>query len=159
LLLYIFVQKRKAYDTLVELNIELANTDKTRQSKEKYTNSQLDEDKKKLLSDKIIEIMESSEPFLNNKYSIDELAAEIETNKKYVSQIINEEFNTNFNNFINRYRVNYARKLMLMPESKKLSLSGIAENSGFNTRATFITAFKKFAGVTPSYFVSKNKRT
>lgn len=158
---WLYIQKHKAYKLLVKLNIELANQDgiATNSVKniqvEKYSKSSLTEDVKSELHKKTIAYLENEKPYLNKHFSIDDIAEALDTNKKYISRIINQDFGTNFNNFINKYRVNHARIMMLDTENQKLSLEGIAGLSGFNTRATFISAFKKFAGVTPSYFMKK----
>ncbi len=158
---WLYIQKHKAYKLLVKLNIELANQSgivtksEKRIQAEKYSKSSLTENVKSELHEKIIAYLENEKPYLNKHFSIDDIAEALDTNKKYISRIINQDFGTNFNNFINKFRVNHARIMILDPENQKLSLQGIAELSGFNTRATFISAFKKFAGVTPSYFMKK----
>ncbi len=160
IMVWLYTQKHKAYKLLVKLNVELADKKSIRLEphkikEEKYLKSSLTEDIRSELHEKIIEYIEKEKPYLNANFSIDDIAEALDTNKKYISRIINQDFGTNFNNFINKYRVNHARIMILDTESKKLSLQGIAELSGFNTRATFISAFKKFAGVTPSYFIKK----
>ncbi len=172
ILFIIFLQKRKAYLHLVEQNILLAKKDietedklKTHNIKEKtknkinnkYSESQLDEKYKKELKEDIIILMEEEKYFLNSGFTIKEFAEELNTNRSYISQIINEYFNTNFNNFVNEYRVREARKLLICEEYKNYSIEGISSTVGFHSKATFNNAFKKFTGVTPSFF-QKNSR-
>ncbi|MCD4795326.1 MAG: helix-turn-helix domain-containing protein [Bacteroidales bacterium] len=100
--------------------------------------------------------MEEKKYFLNPKFTIEDCAKELHTNRKYISQVINESLEINFNNFVNEYRVKEVRKFLINPEYNNYSLNGIASMAGFHSRATFNSAFKKFTGLTPSYFKKKN---
>jgi YesN/AraC family two-component response regulator len=111
-------------------------------------------DSASLLKNKLIYYFENEKPFLNSHFSIDDLAENMNENKKIISKIINDEFDTNFNSFINKFRVIYAKDMITNSENKKLTLQAIAEMSGFNNRATFISSFKKFTGKTPSDFLT-----
>jgi len=161
ILFVLFYQKKKAYKSLLALNVELANstqdTDKIIFEKTlKYKKSSLTDDVRDKLLKKIDLYFKNEKPYLEKQFTIFDMAESLETNKKYISRIINENYNTNFNNFINKFRVIHARKLILNVDNKNITLEGIADLSGFGTRATFISAFKKFTGVTPSYFLENN---
>jgi AraC-like DNA-binding protein len=69
-----------------------------------------------------------------------------------LSYVINTGFNENFFRFINQYRVEKAKELLLLEEMNRLSILGIAFESGFNSKTSFNTTFKKFTGQTPSAF-------
>jgi len=166
----LFIQKRKSYIALVERNVQLTKQDiekeKENQQKKtkvkktsnnKYQKSVLSDVQKQELLQNMISLIEEEKYFLNPHFTIDEFSKEINTNRGYISQIINEFFKTNFNNFINEYRVKETRKLLIDPKYDNYSLEGIASLAGFNNRVTFNTAFKKFTGVTPSFF-KKNSR-
>lgn len=72
-----------------------------------------------------------------------------------VSQVINEQLSCNFNDFINSYRIEEAKKMLKDPEMKNYTVASIAYDCGFNTLSAFNTSFKKFTGITPSQFRSK----
>ena len=127
------------------------------QEDDKYTGSVLDKKRKKKLLKDIITLMERKKHYLNPQFTIGDCAKELETNRKYISQVINEKLKTNFNNFINEYRVKEVRKYLINPEFDNYSLSGIALMSGFHSKATFYGAFKKYTGITPSFFKKKNR--
>jgi tetratricopeptide (TPR) repeat protein len=173
ILSYLYVQKQKAYKIIVKHNIELAKKDiefeKNRlnavNQKEvvisnpdeiKYSDSILNETRKYKLLQDIILFMEEKKQFLNPKFTIEDCAKELHTNRKYISQVINESLEMNFNNFVNEYRVKEVRKFLINPEYNNYSLNGIASMAGFHSRATFNSAFKKITGLTPSYFKKKN---
>ncbi len=149
LLFWLYNKKNRAFSTLFELNIELS---KKRKIENNYSLS-MDNNSENSLKNKLLSYVEKEKPFLNSHFSIDDLAEAMHEHKKIISKLINNEFDTNFNHFINRFRVIYAQELISNKENKKLTLQAIAEMSGFNTRATFISSFKKFTGKTPSSFL------
>jgi YesN/AraC family two-component response regulator len=105
------------------------------------------------LYSKLNDLMEREKVFLDNALTLDDLAKQLNTNRSYLSLVINERFNTNFNNYINEYRVKEAQKIFLDPASKILTIEAIAQNVGFNSKSSFNTAFKKFCGLTPRDFM------
>jgi len=91
--------------------------------------------------------------YLSNQLTIEELAKKLNTNRTYLSQIINENFSTNFNNFINKYRVKEAQRMLLEGNNKTFTIESIANSAGFHSKSSFNTAFKKLTGLTPSDFI------
>jgi AraC-like DNA-binding protein len=85
------------------------------------------------------------------------LAEKLNTNKSYLSQVINEYFRKNFSTFVNEYRVKEASRLLLEKESENYTIEAIANSVGFKSKSAFNSAFKKFTGITPSYFVNSTK--
>ncbi len=160
--IYLYFQKQKSYLALVEQNVKLAKSDieKEKRTKissvsktiKKQTETNLNESQKKELIDNIIVLMEEEKYFLNSQFTINDFAKKIHSNRNYLSQIINEHFHTNFNNFVNEYRIKEARKMLLSSDYQNYTIEGIANEVGFHSKATFNTAFKKFTGVTPSFF-------
>lgn len=94
--------------------------------------------------------------FLNPKVNLRSLAKEIGTNEKYLSQFINKNYNKNFSLFINEFRVEYAKKILLDDEYSNYTLAAIGSLSGFNSKTSFNSTFKKYTGETPSEY--KNKK-
>jgi AraC-like DNA-binding protein len=126
--------------------------------KEKYSSSLLSEEGNKLLYNSLLELMEQEKVYLNNKLTIDEVAKKIMTNRSYLSQMINDNFKTNFNNFINEYRVKEAQRLLLENDANNYSIEGISLSVGFSSKSTFNSAFKKFTGIRPSEFIRLRKK-
>jgi AraC-like DNA-binding protein/glucose uptake protein GlcU len=100
----------------------------------------------------LIRVMEEHQPYLNNNYTLRELAETVGLSLNEVSEIINAGFGCNFNEFINRYRVEEMKKRLLDPRNDHLSILAIAFDSGFNSKATFNRIFKQFTGTSPSQF-------
>jgi AraC-like DNA-binding protein len=119
---------------------------------------------KKLISDaylqemksSLILVMENKKPFLDPELSVFKLASQLEISSHILSYIINKGFNENFYQFINRYRIEEAKKMILHPGMQHLSLIGIAFEVGFNSKTVFNTTFKKTTNQTPSQFKKTN---
>ena len=58
----------------------------------------------------------------------------------------------NFNQFLNKYRIEEAKKRLKDPEENQFVVLKIAYDVGFNSKSTFNTAFKKFTGMSPSQY-------
>ncbi len=131
----------------------LRNTDKN-----KYNNSPLTEDQKDRLFNELIEFIEAENYYLNTGFTISELASKINSNRSYVSQVINEKRSVGFSFLINEYRVKEAIRLLMNPVYDGLSIEGIGRSVGFVSKSAFYTAFRKVAGQTPlEYKKSKRK--
>ena len=122
----------------------------------KYEKSALKDDVRKELILKLKKHLEEDKPYLNNDLKLDDIAKKLETNRQYLSQIINETYDQNFFTLINSYRVNEVKKLFFNKKHKQLSIMGVANLVGFNSKSTFNTLFKKFTGKTPSQFIAEN---
>ncbi len=159
----LYIQKRNSYLALVEQNVKHTQAELEKEKKQensvqnKYADTNLDDERKKILLENLVKIMEKDKVFKNQQFTITNLAKQLETNRNYLSMIINENFKTNFNNFVNEYRIREAKKLLLNPEYSNYTIEGIAQTVGFHSKATFNNAFKKFTGVTPSFFKKNAK--
>ncbi|WP_436415759.1 helix-turn-helix domain-containing protein [Petrimonas sp.] len=112
-----------------------------------------DLDNLKSLQDRLIYLLEKKEIFKNPELKISDVSLLLKTNRTYVSKIINEEMNTNFCDLVNSYRINYAEGLLrsqLLTDS--LSITKIAEISGFSSLSSFYRIFKSKNGVSPRTF-------
>jgi AraC-like DNA-binding protein len=119
--------------------------------KEKEINPQLLE-----IAERVKETMKDEEFFRNENVSIKELSENIGFQPYLVSQAINTVMGKTFFELINEERVNLARRLLMDEKYNHLSLVGIGFESGFNSKTTFNTTFKKYTGMTPSEY-KKNK--
>lgn len=147
-----------ANDNQTNKNAESTSDSKTQRDEnfKKYSGSTLSEDQKISLISKLEHLVQVEKIFINEKLSIEDIAVKLDTNSKYISQVINETFNKNFYNYINSYRIEEA-KLMLKSElSDKYSILGIAQSVGFVSKSTFNVAFKRITGLTPTEFKRMN---
>lgn len=118
-------------------------------------NSLIDKDVQDIILCKL-EKLEKQHFFLDPNCSLHQLAEQLKTNPKYLSQVINQAKKTNFNNYINELRINYLLpKLLTDLEYRNNKLNYIAISLGFNNLNTFNSAFKKRLGILPSYFIEE----
>lgn len=111
-----------------------------------------DQESQEILLGKILLAMENK-PFRDADFSLQSLADLIGSNSKYVSQTINDLLKKNFRTFINEYRVKEAQRMIDdTTHYGNLSLLGIAQNVGIRSKSSFIEAFRKVTGMTPSAY-------
>jgi AraC-like DNA-binding protein len=85
-----------------------------------------------------------------------DVAEKLNVSTNNLSQIINEKLGKNFYDFVNEYRVETAKELLLNPKKQHLTLLAIAFDSGFNSKSSFNNVFKKQTSLTPSEFKKQN---
>jgi AraC-like DNA-binding protein len=110
---------------------------------EKKKNSTINALEKLLLED---------QRFLDSQLSLESIAAELGVSKGHLSRLVNAELNTSFSDYVNLLRVNTAKAHLTNPEFSKYTLSAIGLESGFNSRSTFYSTFKKVTNCTPAQF-------
>lgn len=119
----------------------------------KYKHSHLRDDDKSVLFSCIIDIMESNDEIFSADFSLERLAVLCNSKYKYVSQVIHENSNQNFNSFLNSFRIKEACKRMSDIENYgNLTIEAISASVGFKSRSTFVSSFKKITGLTPSQY-------
>ena len=107
------------------------------------------------LYDKVTSLMESKKPYLDEEYSLQDMAAAVFSNKTYLSKTINVYSGRNFRQFINYYRVLYS--VELMKKDPHLRVTELSAMSGFHSVVTFNMAFKLNMNETPSEYMIKVK--
>jgi YesN/AraC family two-component response regulator len=106
----------------------------------------------------ISQFLMENKPFLRQKYSLSELASDVDIPLHYVSAFINRYYKMNYNDFINSYRVFQSKEMIIKGDWRNKKLEAIASESGFNNRNTFTVAFKKEMGKSPSEFLKEIKK-
>lgn len=132
------------------------NKKQINESFERYKNSILSKTDSLALYQKLTVVMKSSKPFLNNEISLSKLASQLETKPHLLSQVINENFNTNFFDFINSCRIEEVKERLTSPEFAKLTIAAIAYDCGFNSISSFNSAFKKKEKINPREYRDKH---
>lgn len=113
----------------------------------------LPEDELQNTIEKMSLFMDKHKPYLNQNYSIHDLSRDIDVPVYQLSPIINNYYQSNFNTWLNKFRVEYFIQISQRDDMKGLTLDAIAKESGFTNRTTFTNAFKKEKGTTPGQFV------
>ncbi|GGD19422.1 hypothetical protein GCM10011368_21690 [Hyunsoonleella pacifica] len=100
----------------------------------------------------IYDVIISKRLFLNSKMSLSLLSKELNISESYLSQIINQNSGKNYSTIINELRVEYAKKLLLDKEYSNYTITALGLESGFNTKTSFYSIFKKHTGKTPNEY-------
>ncbi|WP_412546759.1 helix-turn-helix domain-containing protein [Maricaulis sp. MIT060901] len=98
---------------------------------------------------RVREVVVSQEWYLEPRFALVDLAHRMALNENYTSRAINQGLGESFSDFINHLRVERAKDLLRDPSASVLAT---ALDAGFNSKASFNRAFKRFCGITPSEF-------
>lgn len=99
------------------------------------------------LKDLIVKKMEEDQVYLQPNLKISDLAAMLGTNRNYLYNAINVDMGVTFSEFVNRYRIGHAQRLLM--ENPEANMEEIAIRSGFSSEVTFYRNFKTVTGTTP----------
>jgi len=136
-------QIEESQEELKQINEELNS---------KYASSSLDDRDLNSYKSQIRDFVESEKPYLDNELSIRKLASMLDMQPHHLSQVINSAFDMNFYTFINNYRIEEVTRLMRDPQRSHHTILAIAYDSGFKSKSSFNTIFKKMTGKTPSEY-------
>ncbi len=120
------------------------------ESKPKYMSSNLAKPQSEEYILVLQEYMEKEKPYLKPDISLKELSGLVAIPHRHLSQIINENLHQNFYDFISKYRIEEAKRLL--SEAGNKTILEILYTVGFNSKSSFNSAFKKFTGITPSKY-------
>lgn len=97
---------------------------------------------------------EKTTDYVRPDISLQSLAKKLDTNTKYLSEIINKHKQKNFNTYINELRINYITgKLKENPVYRNYKIKYLAEESGFSTHSAFAATFKTVNGLSPAHYI------
>lgn len=100
----------------------------------------------------MVQVFETERVFLDKKLTIVRLAEIVGTNRTYLSNFINAELQSSFSDYVNGYRVSFAKTLLV---ENNAPLDVIAEMSGFNSVSSFRRMFSAVEGCTPGQYRRK----
>ncbi|HVU96536.1 MAG TPA: helix-turn-helix transcriptional regulator [Puia sp.] len=100
--------------------------------------------------------MEQDRLWLDPALNLGSLSRHCGLPPKTLSAVLNQHLEKTFNAWVNEYRITAFKDRLLQPESRELTIAGIAYDCGFNSLPTFQRAFKSFTGVTPKEYLQKS---
>lgn len=122
--------------------------------KVKYANKKIEEAEAESLMAKITALMQTEKLYRDPNLTLGRLAKRLHISPHRLSQLLNDNLEKRFTQFINEYRIEEAKQLLKSDNHLKMEV--VAEECGFNSPSTFYTAFKKFTNTTPARFMSDN---
>lgn len=125
---------------------------------QKYAGSSLTTEDKKQIMNQIQNYMETEQPYLNQEFTLENMAKDTSILRTHISQVINEAYEMNFREYINMYRIKESMRLLDDDKQENdLNINQIFYESGFNSKSVFNTAFKKQTNLTPTEYRKKNQ--
>lgn len=118
--------------------------------KPRYQYSKLSKSQSEEYLESLRIFMNENKPFLEPELTLKELSQKLRIPPRHLSQIINENLQKNFYDFISEYRIEEAKKMLSSDEDK--TILEILYSAGFNSKSSFNVAFKKYTGQTPTDF-------
>ncbi len=119
-------------------------------AKPRYANSLLTPQQREDFLQRLTNSMEQEQLFRNGELKLEELAAHLAMTSHELSQLINEECGVNFQEYLNRYRVQALQQSLQDPAQQGATILDLALAAGFNSKSSLNRAFKKHTGSTPS---------
>lgn len=147
-----FLGLRQQEIPVLEGTVEEEEEEEIQPVRTKYEKSTLTPEKADEYLENLKCIMEKEKPFLDPELTLQSLSEMLSVQPHHLSQVMNEKLNMSFFDFVNSYRVNEAKHLLISPDKSHLTVLAIAGEAGFNSKSAFNTAFKKFTGLTPTEF-------
>lgn len=136
-----------------------ASASETRNGR-KYSRSSLSDEEKHRLHSAIDRVMNNPKITSNRDFTLSQLVQMVDSNPSYVSQVINEKYHVTFSILLGNFRVKEACRRMQDngDQVRALTLEALSESVGFKSRSTFVSAFKRVVGVTPSEYLAISTR-
>ena len=107
------------------------------------------------LREKIVKIVAIQKKYRDKKFTARRLAQELGTNTRYVSAVVNLCFNKNYTSFVNGYRIEEAKQVLLDPAASELTMEDISDMVGFANRQSFYASFYRVTGMAPREYRRK----
>lgn len=118
----------------------------------KYKKSGLSDENAEEIKRRLLALMISNKPYLDQDFTLQKLAERLKTSSHNLSEVINTRLHQSYYDFVNQYRVEEFKNRLADPESERYNLLSIAFDSGFKSKGTFNSIFKKSTGITPSEY-------
>lgn len=122
---------------------------------DRYRTSSLRGANETRLFERIKEVVSNEKIYLDPNLTLRKLSIRLDTNTKYLSQVINHHGGTNFLSFINGYRTDEVRRRLRAGDFQQHTFFGIAQRCGFKNKSTFYKVFRDNTGMTPKQYTEQ----
>ena len=123
---------------------------------EKYARQSIDDRMQDDYLARLNAYMDDQKPYLDENITIKDLADEVGIPPHHLSIVINNRLGKNFYTFINEYRIKEAVSILNDPDNSDANIIAVAFKSGFNSKSTFNSVFKKITGLTPTEYRNRS---
>jgi YesN/AraC family two-component response regulator len=125
------------------------------QKSEKYKGLKIPENESSLIIRELKKYMDEQKPYLNAELKLADLSHAINYPAHEISQVLNQDLNLSFYDFVNSYRIEEVKKRMADKAYEKFTFIAIAEQCGFNSKTSFYRIFKNETGKTPADYLKE----
>ncbi len=143
---YIVSRRHPSYNRMLKIEIEKAA----------YSHSYIKGIDIEPVVSSLYRLMQEDKAFADEDITLKKLADELGITTHQLSQILNEKIKKNFSTFINEFRIEEAKDLLI--EEFDRSILSISIAVGFNSYTTFCTTFSRMAGMSPSQYRKDNRK-
>jgi len=127
----------------------------TKENKEKYANKKIEQDVASEYVTKLEELMQKQAYYKDANLTLNKLSKPVGISPAVLSQLLNDNLDVSFSNYVNEFRISAAKARLL--DEHSITMDVLAEEVGFNSQSTFYSAFRKVTGTTPAKFREKNQ--
>ena len=117
----------------------------------RYSGSSLNKDSQQELFGRLERLMQNDQVYKNSLFTREKMAELLGTNRTYLSQTINEQTGLTFTHYMNKYRIEEARRILADPQDDT-PIKAIAADLGFSSVTTFYTLFKAVVQLSPDQY-------
>ena len=117
----------------------------------RYSGSSLNKDSQQELFGRLERLMQNDQVYKNSLFTREKMAELLGTNRTYLSQTINEQTGLPFTHYMNKYRIEEARRILADPQDDT-PIKAIAADLGFSSVTTFYTLFKAAVQMSPDQY-------
>ncbi|MDD3742391.1 MAG: helix-turn-helix domain-containing protein [Lentimicrobiaceae bacterium] len=120
--------------------------------------SLLNENEIKYYLQQLEQLVNEEMVYTDSLLSLRQVAEKIGLHPNRLSWLLNDQLHKNFNEYINAFRLDTFKVKAVDPKNKHITILGLAYESGFNSKTSFNSYFKKMEGITPTEWVKKHKK-
>ena len=147
----------KKYPHILKKYHKILSKKKNKVLKNSFKKKDPDEKTRKIV-DALIATMETEHLYTNKRLNKAQLAAVLKLTELQLAQILKEYIGKGFADFVNYYRVEAVKEKLKDPKYKDITLMGIADECGFNSKTSFYRVFKEVTGITPADYLEQLKK-
>jgi len=118
----------------------------------KYHSSRISAEDSQSYKIKLMEVIQVDELYLDSELTLPQLAEAADLTPHQASQVLNGPMNQNFFSFVNNYRIDLAKRMLLDPDHRAMPIVDLAIEVGFKSKSSFYDAFKRTTEMTPIQF-------
>jgi AraC-like DNA-binding protein len=120
--------------------------------KEKYKSPRLTAEERRKIRKLLEDYFLREKPYLNSELTIGDVSDKLKLSRHTLTEVLNMEIGKNFYQFVNEYRIDEVKKLLIDKRYANYAIDAIGFECGFNSKSSFYAVFKKATGMTPARY-------